>query len=271
MATTAPHLQPSAGAPADAAPPLSRGAAAVLSLRFAAVMAALLGLASFPASSFFTVRAVRVQGISAIPAAEIVALAGVEPGDRLSAVPADEIARRVRRHPRVTRASVRIGRRGVITVRIAERLAYAAVPVDGRYLILDRSGVVIDEQPTPGGLPVVSAAGFTPEWIRLGHALPAGGVDRALAALSRLPRAVVTPGTRVRVEPQGDLVLFTPDGIGVRLGSPKGLDDRAALVHEVLDAIRARGMAVEYLDLRFSGAVVVKPHPAEAAGEADER
>jgi hypothetical protein len=82
---------------------------------------------------------------------------------------------------------------------------------------------------------------------------------------------VVTPGTRVRVEPQGDLVLFTPDGIGVRLGSLKGLDDRAALVHEVLAAIRAGGMAVEYLDLRFSGAVVVKPHPAEAAGEADER
>jgi hypothetical protein len=96
-------------------------------------------------------------------------------------------------------------------------------------------------------------------------------VERALAALSRLPRAVVTPGTRVRAEPRGDLVLFTPDGIAVRLGPLKGLDDRAALMDEVLAAIRARGLAVEYLDLRFAGAVVVKPEPADAAGDADGR
>lgn len=271
MATSAPHLQPSADAPADAAPPLSRGAAAILSLRFATVMAVLLGLASFPASSFFTVREVRVRGAVRATAPEVVALAGVRPGDRLSAVPAEEIARRVTRHPRVARAAVSIGRLGVITLRIAERVAYAAFPMDDRYLILDRTGVIIDEQPSPGNLPVVSAAGFVPEWTRLGHRLPAGGVERALAALSRLPRAVLTPGTRVRVEPQGDLVLFTPDGIGVRLGPLKGLDDRAALMDEVLNAVRAKGLAVEYLDLRFSGAVVMKPQPQDAAGDADGR
>jgi cell division protein FtsQ len=271
MATSAPHLQPPADAPADATPPLSRGAAAVLSLRFATIMAVLLGLAALPASSFFTVREVRVRGAVYVTAPEIEALAGVRPGDRLSAVPAEEIARRVTRHPRVARAAVSVGRLGVVTVQIAERAAYAAFPIDDHYLILDRTGIVLDEQASPGSLPVVSAAGFVPEWTRLGHRLPTGGVERALAALGRLPRAVLTPGTRVRVEPLGDLVLFTPDGIGVRLGPLKGLDDRAALMGEVLDAIRARGLALEYLDLRFSGAVVMKPEPADAAGDAGGR
>lgn len=271
MAMHAPHLQPSAGPPAEVAPPLSRGAAVVLSLRFASVMAVLLALASFPASSFFTVREVRVRGAVHVRPPDIVALAAVRPGDRLSAVPGDEIARRVTRHPRIARAAVSIGRLGVVTVRVVERAAFAAFPLEERYLILDRSGVVIDDQPSPGFLPVVSAAGFVPEWTRPGHRLPAGGVDGALAALSRLPRAVVSPGTRLRVEPRGDLVLFTPDGIAVRLGALKGLEERAALMDEVLDAVRARGLAVEYLDLRFSGSVVMKPQTGDAAGEAGER
>jgi hypothetical protein len=92
-----------------------------------------------------------------------------------------------------------------------------------------------------------------------------------LAALGRLPAGVVVPGTRLRVEPLGDLVLFTPDGIAVRLGPLRGLDERASMMAEILAAVRARGLAVEYLDLRFTGNVVMKPAPDPAAGEAEGR
>lgn len=267
MVTTAAQFQPPADATAEPAPPRSRTASVILLLRFAAVMAVLLSVASLPASALFAVRAVRVQGAVHVPATEIVALAAVRPGDRLAAVTPAEVGRRVLRHPRVAEAAVRTTRSGVVLVRVHERIPFAACPVEGHYLILDRTGVIIDDQPSSLGLPVVAAADFTPAWIRLGDRIPSGGVHRALAALPMLPRQAVTPGTRVRAQPDGDLVLLTPDGIVVRLGPLRGLEQRAALMEQILSSVRARGLGVEYLDLRFSGSVVMKPLPDAPAGE----
>ncbi len=268
MVTSAAPLQSVAAPAADHRPPVSGLDLALLLLRFSTVMALLLGIAALPASSLFPIQAVRVSGAFRIPPGEIVALTGLRPGERLYAVPVREVASRVARHPGVARATVRIAASGNVLIRIAERTAYAAFPFQGRYLILDRSGVVFEERPSAGGLPVLTATGFVPEWTRLGDRLPSGGVDRALQALERLPDGVVTPGTRLRAEPDGDIALFTPDGIAVRLGPLRGLEERAALMREVLDAVRSRGLALEYLDLRFSGNVVLKPAaPRDGAGE----
>ncbi|HLA24147.1 MAG TPA: FtsQ-type POTRA domain-containing protein [bacterium] len=271
MATSAAHLEPAAAPAADPAPPAPGLSSVQLLLRFATVMAVALGIAALPTSSLFAVRSVQVHGAVQIPAAEVAVLTGLRPGDRLFAVPAREVVARVMRHPRVARATVRINAAGEVIVRVAERIPYAAFPFQGRYLILDHAGVVIDDLPSSAGLPVVTATGFVPEWTRLGDRLPSGGVDRAIEALARLPGGVAAPGTRLRVEPQGDIVLFTPDGIAVRLGPVRGLEERAALMREVLDAVRARGLAVEYLDLRFSGNVVMKPSAGTTAGEAGDR
>jgi cell division protein FtsQ len=271
MATSAAYHEPAAAHAAEPLPILSRLSSVLLLLRFGTIMTAALGAAALPMSSLFVVRSVHVRGAAHIPAAEVVALAGLHRGDRLFSIPAADIVARVVRHPRIARAAVRVGRGGQIVIRVAERIPYAAFPFEGRYLIVDRAGIVIDDRISPGTLPVVSAAGFVPQWARLGDRLPAGGIERALAALGRLPAGVVVPGTRLRVEPLGDLVLFTPDGIAVRLGPLRGLDERASMMAEILAAVRARGLAVEYLDLRFTGNVVMKPAPDPAAGEAEGR
>jgi cell division protein FtsQ len=230
-------------------------------------MAVLLAVGSLPTSSLFAVRAVRIEGAVRLPVPEVAALTGLRAGDRLFAVPAQAVVGRVSRHPAIAGAAVRVSTSGTVTVRIRERAPYAAYPYQDRFFILDRTGIVIDEQFSPADLPLVTATAFVPEWIRLGDRLPSGGVDQALAALSLIPRSVRGPGTRLRADPRGEVVLFTPDGIAVRLGPLRGLEERAALMGEVLAAVRTRGMAVEYLDLRFSGSVVMKPASDAAAGE----
>jgi len=239
----------------------------VLLLRFSTVMTGLLAVASLPGSSVFAVREIAVVGARETPAAAILARAGLRPGDRLFAVPPSRIERRVATLPRVARAHVRLGITGRVTIEVEERPAYAAVPFRRQYLVVDPQGVVIDAQPAAGGLPLVTSEGFAPPWVRLGDRLPDAGVGTALAALGELPPGVVTPGTLVRADARGELVLATPDGITVRLGPPRGLRERASLLGELLAAVRARGLAVESLDLRFSGTVVMKPAGAGAAGE----
>lgn len=263
------HTYPAAGTPpADpAAVPPSATTSVPALLRFGAVMAALLAVASLPASSLVAVRTVTVEGARTVPPSVILARAGVRPGDRVLGIAPAAVARRVEALPRLARASVTVGLAGHVTVRVEERREFAAVPHQGAYLILDRDGVVMDTRPSPGALLVITFPGIVPLWVRPGQRLPAAGVGAGLAAVDELPSAVLRPGTTIRVEPAGEFVLITPDRIPVRLGPLRGLRERSALLPRLLDVVRDRALTLDYLDLRFAGSVVIKPAGAPTAGD----
>lgn len=268
-ATIARHAHPAAGAqPADStSPPASLVGSIALMLRFAAVMAAVLATASLPRSSLFAVREITVAGAQNVSPAAIVARSGLRPGNPLFAVSPVRVAMTIETLPRVARAWIHLTLDGRVTIEVAERTAYAAVPFRGRYLILDAAGVVMDSHPSAGRLPVVSADQFSPAWMRMGDRLPDARIHLAIDALDELPEAVVVAGTKVRADGLGDLILVTPDGIAVRLGPLRGLRERAALLDQILDAVRDRRLTVDYLDLRFSGNVVMRPASANRGGE----
>lgn len=266
------HAFPPAGpAPAESTAPSSIAASVTASvaslLRFSAVMAVLLAVASLPASSLVTVRTVTVEDARTVSPSAILARAAVRPGDRLLGVSPAAVARAVETVPAVARADVTVGLDGTVTIRVAERVEVAAVPVRGVYLIVDRSGIVIGARAAPGALLVVTSSEIPPDWIRPGQRLPSRGAREGLEAIEDLPAAVRVPGTTVRVEPTGDLVLITADRITVRLGRRPGLRERAAVLVQLLKAVRDRGLALEYMDLRFAGSVVVKPAAGHVAGD----
>jgi len=260
--------RPAAVSAPEAAPEPSRLVAEVSALlRFGVIMAAVLAAASLPSSSFFVVRQVVVAGVGTLPPAEVVAASGLRPGDRLLSASPARVAERVRALPAVASAQVVLGIGGRATIRVVERRPVAAVRHRLRYLIVDSSGHVISAQASPGRLPVIVVDGLAPAWVRLGDRLPDPRLAPALAALSGLPDDVVTPGVIVRADAAGELALVTPDRITVRLGPLRGLPERAAQLSALLDAVRDRGLAIEYLDLRFAGSVVMKPAAADGGGE----
>ena len=270
MATlSAARAQPAAVSPTAEPAPVPRGPIETLSvlLRFGAVMAVVLAAASLPASSLIGVRRVVVVGARTVSAADIVSRSGIRPGDRLLGISTSRAAARVRTLPRVARAEVSIGLGGAVTIHVKERRPYAAVALRGHYLLLDASGVVIDTVPAAGRLPVVAAERLRPAWLQMGDRLPEPRVLLAVKALGDLPREVLAPGVKIRPAATGELALVTPDGITVRLGPLRGLRERAALLPQLLTAVRKRGVPVEYLDLRFSGNVVMKPAAWPGAGE----
>jgi cell division protein FtsQ len=269
MATLAARAHPAAVAStAEPAPvPDGRLAGLYVLLRFGLAMAVLLAIASLPTASFFSVREVAVAGARVVPAAAITARSGIRVGDRLRDVEPVRAARRIAAIPRIASAEVTVGLGGRVTLTVRERHPYAAVPYRGRYLILDAAGVVMDVALGPGRLPVVTAEGLAPRWMRPGDRLPDPRITLALRALGELPPGLRVPGLRIRAASSGDLALVTPDGITVRLGPMRGLRGRAELLPELLAAVRARALAVEYLDLRFAGTVLMKPLAAPGAGE----
>jgi len=270
MATlSAVRAHPAASPPSEAATagsliPLAQTARL---LRFGAVMAVALAAASLPSSSWFVIRQVAVLGTTSVSAETVVAASGLREGDRLLGIPPQRIAARVASLPAVETARVTLELGGRATIRVVERRPFAAVRFRGRYYLVDPAGFVIAVRPTPGPLPVVEAEGLHPAWAREGDRLPDPRLRPALAALFALPADVVTPGIVVRTDRTGELALVTADGITVRLGSPKGLRERAARLAPLLDAVRTRGPAAGSLDLRFAGNVVLRPAPDTGAGE----
>lgn len=268
-ATIAQHAHPAAGAqPADSAsPPTSLVGSIALMLRFSGVMAVLLAAASLPGSSLFAVREITVQGARNIAPSTIVSRSGLRLGDPRFTVSPVHVARTIETLPRVARAWIHLALDGGVTIEVTERTAHAAVPFRGQYLILDPTGVVMDSRPSAGRLPVVSADRFSPAWMRMGDRLPDARIHLAIDALDELPETVVGPGTKMRADGVGELIFVSADGITVRLGPLRGLRERAAVLDEILDAIRDRRLAVDYLDLRFTGSVVMRPASANRGGE----
>ncbi len=91
--------------------------------------------------------------------AQVRTAAAVAPGTPLLRVRPAAIARRVGRLTAVERAIVTRRWPRTLVVRVVERTPVAAIPLAGRYEIVDRSGVVFDSAPRlPSGLPVLKLA-----------------------------------------------------------------------------------------------------------------
>ncbi len=228
-------------------------------LRFSIIMTALLAAASFPRSTFFRVSDVAVTGNRQIRAGELIAYSAIRSGDALLSLSAAQAAARVARHPMVAGARVTLLPGGQVLIQVAERRARAAVAHLNGYLIVDASGIVMDTGSDRAGLPALRVAGLSLPWVRLGDQLPAPQIRPALEVLALLPSSIQQSRFEIRMDAAEEFTIVTSDGVPVLLGPRRGLRERAAMLPEILAILHRQKIAVQYLDLRFTGNVVVRP------------
>ena len=228
-------------------------------VRFLAAMAFLCGVASFAQSSAFEVRSVTVTGNEAVASDEIVARARVRPGMSMFAVNVDRIRERLRQDQRLAGVSVGVTFPDRIHISVREQIPAAALRVGDGYVLVGRDGVAIVARPAAGTLPTLIVDRLDPATVQVGVAVPSADVRLGAGIAASLPGDLRPDVASVRVDTGGEVVLYTRDGIAVRAGAADGVQERIARAVDVLAAIRARGMRVEYVDLRFPGSVIVKP------------
>jgi cell division protein FtsQ len=237
-------------------------------VRFLAVVSALCAAASFPGSAMFDLRSVVVTGNTAVPAAEILRRAGIHPGDSVFRVNAMRIRARLRRDPRLADASVWLAFPSRLVVSVRERVPVAALLVNDGYVLLDSGGVAIAWAADPGACLPLRVDRLDAPWIQTGAAVPSVDVRlgaRVAGLIDALGDPLRSDAAALRIDAAGQAILETRDGISVRLGAGKGIQERLSLLPQVLDAVRARGLRVQSVDLRFPGSVVVKPVDATGA------
>lgn len=265
-ATVAPSPEHSEASPPRASPSLPASFSAVIRLlRVATVLTALVAAAAFPRSAFFPIRAIVVDGVEHIPPDEVVVQARLQVGDWLFAVPASDVAARILTHPRIAAADIHLDPAGTVRIHIVERASYAVLAVEDGFYVMDRAGVVLEHRSSAENLPVMVSAVKGTARPQLGTVLASPETRAALVVLQLLPHDLVTAGAQMKIAANGDLTFVTEDHIAILLGQMGGIEDRMALLVPLLNTLRSQEAAITYVDLRYSGSVVVKPAGAGKA------
>jgi len=233
--------------------------------RFLAAISALCAAAAFPASSVFDLHSVTVTGNSAVPAAAVLRLADLRPGVNAFRVNAGAIRERVRQDPRIEDIAVTMEFPSRARLVVRERAPVAALASGGGYVLLSADGVMITTSAERGSHPVLAVDGLGPADVSIGDVLRSPGALLGARIAGTLPAPLRDRIAAVRVDGAGEAMLVLWDGITVRLGGMKGMDDRLEMVPQVLDALVAQGLQVESVDLRFPGNIVVRPVRASGA------
>jgi len=248
-------------------------------IRFLSAICALCGVAAFAGSSLFDLGTVSVTGNHAIPAPEVLRRAGIASGDSAFHVNAKEIHDRLLVDPRVRDAWVDLVFPRRLTIALRERTPVVALELPcgpnglscgpnglpSAYLFMGADGIGIAESGGPGPYLPLSVDGLALPWVQMGTPVPSPDARFGAWAADHLPDMLKPEVAAIRIDAAHELAVFTRDGIIVRIGAAEGIDDRLALVPDVLYAIRARGMLVQSIDLRVPGAAVVLPVGAPVA------
>jgi cell division protein FtsQ len=234
-------------------------------LRLAAIVAFLCGIASFSGSSVFEIQSIDVAGNEAVAAPEVVARSGLHPPMSVFGVNTVGVRDRLRADPRIADAAVAVVFPDQVRLTVQERPAAAALRIPDGYMLVTADGVALAPTSGPPALPVLAVDRLEPGAAQPGMVVPSSDVRLGADVAALLPPALRADIATIRVDRGGEVILYTRDGIAVKAGGTEGMRARVARTGDVLAAVRARGLRVEYVDLRFPDSVIVKPMPRESA------
>ena len=206
----------------------------------------------------FAVTAVDVRGASRVAPRAIAEAAAIAPGTNLLRLRTDEVERRVEALPAIRHAEVIRSWPNRVTIVVEERRPFTLVHA-GRLHWVDEEGVPVgvEREAVAPRAPVIS--GLTADELAVMRERPSPRVQEAIALIRVLLRSgssLVDQISEIDVSRPDDPVLYTVDGVEVRLGADNW-DGRLARLEGVLGQLAAAPEPVTSIDLRFRDQVVL--------------
>ncbi len=213
------------------------------------------------------IESVRVSGNQTLPAAELLAAAGLRTGGSLLTLDLQAARAQLVRHPRVRTAALRRRLPGSVEVEVEERVPCAVVRA-GRDLLVDAEGAVLGAAGAPGGgLPVLAGVEVA------GGALTARGAEdlaaglELIAAIGRVGFPAFSAIERIDLSDPDDALIVPVSGRPLVHAGRGDFALRLARWRLVAPDMARRWPELEYVDLRAEGQVVALPAAEPAAAE----
>jgi cell division protein FtsQ len=205
----------------------------------------------------FAVVAVEVRGASRVPPQRILEASGIVHGQNLWRIDPERVRARLEEMPEIRRADVVRELPNRVAIVVEERRPFTLVHA-ARLHWLDEDGRVLGDETRAVNTEVPVISGLSEEELVTMRTSPG---PRARAAIA-LIRALLRTGSALASEiseidmsrPEGP-VLYTVDGVEVRLGSEEW-DERLARLEGVLAQVAIQD--VHGVDLRFRDQVVLR-------------
>lgn len=236
------------------------GTVIALVLIAAAVTAGIaVGVRWLMVSPRFAVTAVDVRGASRVSIDRIVEAADVPAGISLFRVNPDAIAARVVGLPEVRRAQVIRELPNRLAIVVEERRPFTLAH-GGRLHWIDEDGRTVGEERRAVAATVPLITGLSEDEIAAMRTAPGAKARSAITVIQALLRtgsALTEEIAEIDVSRPEGPVLFTMDGVEVRLGT-EDWGDRLARLEGVLAQVARDDARVSVVDLRFRDQVVLR-------------
>ncbi len=216
----------------------------------------------FRHSPFFRVKAVQVEGCARVPSQEVLNSLQLDPNANILLLDLSALSARVRSNPWIQEASICRRLPHTLLVEVLERRPAGILVADNPYLI-SGDGVIL--APLQGhdelDLPLIRLA--TPGGgLQVGDLVQIGPFQSGSTIWRDLSQTLNGSGATVREICQakdGSLSVHLRGGMPSLRLRPESAEEQFARLREVLMRVDPDLGSLEYIDLRFSGKVILKP------------
>ncbi len=225
------------------------------------ILLILLGLYFFSQLNFFKIKEVKVTGNSLVNTQEIKRRSGLNRGDNFWMLDLSDASSKIKLNPLVLEADVSRVFPDKITINVKERRAVAVVPYSRGFIEVDAVGVCLKKSGslTDLGLPVITGALMdgTP---KSGEKVVSSNLFPALKVIGNIDNYAHFHLVEVNVSDPSDILLYTDDGVKIRLGEPLRVEKKLEKLSQIKKSLEEQGAWEElsYIDVSFEGNPVVK-------------
>ncbi|MBI4843317.1 MAG: FtsQ-type POTRA domain-containing protein [Nitrospirae bacterium] len=241
---------------------LRRGAIILITL----IIIAAAGFGIKLAANVFTVEKVKVSGNYHLDERDVISSSGIRRGESLISLSLKDVEERFRQNAWIREVSLRKQFPDTVSITVKESAPKVLLALNGETFLADERGKVLEKVNEIGTqfLPVINNIDAEKDGKALSEAL------KLVDALSQKGILEGKESVEIRLEPYG--LAMKMDGEELRVGYrdyEKKFERWKALEPE----IRKRGLAVEFVDLRFDDVIVqpLIPVKKEAAAKTDDK
>jgi len=209
-------------------------------------------------SPVFEVRKVMVRGNHFLNEDLVRSVADISPGINIFKADLEGVASNLKKVPMIRESSISRSLPSTVIIEIIERVPLGLLLTNDGLIEVDEEGVYLTKggAGTPG-LPIITGVQGDMAGAGPGQVVRAERLGEALIIISELPRDVTSNLSEVNLDKDGQVKLYTVEGIQCRFGLASEVREKGAILSQIITELRKQGARVNYIDLSCADQPVI--------------
>ncbi len=207
-------------------------------------------------SPLFEVKKVLVRGNHFLSEERVRSVADIGLGVNIFKLDLVSAAANLKLIPMLKEAQITRNLPSTVVITVKERVPLGLLPTGDGFIEVDEEGIYLTKAGAGvPGLPVIT--GVKGEVAYPGQAVKSEKLGDALAVVKGMPVGTVADLSEVHVDEDGQIKIYTLEGTQCRFGLPVDIQEKGAILAQLLVELRKQGAKVNYIDLTCAGQPVI--------------